>query len=633
HGSWRDPILINTIGHTAGVLLFGLIATLLIRDWRIHGIRQTRLSLVAALLALGWNIGSLIILASPDPASPRIQFVAAAIFSMLSLLPAVLFQVAVQGLRAIVVAGYVVSASAIALHFCEPFSSNSSLHQSGLLAIAFGFSVLTLVAFFLCRNRGLDVQAERTEWISLACLLLFTSSFLHFGYRHFTSSWAAEIAWHHIGIPVALIVLLRDYRFLLLDTFVRFLVTSGLATVYVTSILVLSLEFGLWGIIRPSMFLTGIAVVGLCLLLVSFAFVRNLLQFWVNRVIFRRQNVADCLRTMGNLASSARSEQELLAQAGHQIACHLRAERFAIVAEPRDRNVSLRPSLLFREQDRSGFPRQDFHVEAQIPLRFSSGDARCLILGQRRGGRRYRSDDLDDMQRLGAIMVEQVERFRAEELRRLANQAELRALQAQINPHFLFNALNTLYGIIDRRSTDARRMVLDLADIFRYFLGGERTVIPLSEELKIVEAYLEIEAFRLGDRLETELIISDSGRSTLIPVLSIQPLVENAVRHGVAAKPGRVRVSVKAEHVPAGLRVAVEDTGVGFERSQTRPQGGTGLGLENVRRRLTLCYGSSAELQVQSSGAGTTVSFLVPDTQSTEAARQELEVEHDPLIS
>ena len=633
-GNWRDPILINTIGHTAGVLLFGLIIALLIRDWRTHGVRRTKLSLIAALLALGWNAGSLIVLASHDPASSAwIEFVATASFSMLSLLPAVLFQVAVQGRHRIVVAaGYVVSACAVALHFCEPFSGTAGLHQAGLVSVVFGFGVLTITAFLLGRRSGGRMPAEKSEWLSLGCLLLFTSSFLHFGYQHFRSPWAAEIAWHHIGIPVALIVLLGDYRFLLLDTFIRFLVNSGLAALYIAVVLVLGQKFRLWDLIRPSMFLTGIALVALCLLLISFASVRNSLQAWVSRVIFRRQDVDDCALAIAKLALSARSEEELLAQAGRQIAGHLQAERFAVAAEPRDRSASLRPSLLSGEYSRNGLLREEFHAEARLPLRFSSGDGRCLILGSRRGGRRYRSDDLDDMRRLGAAVVEQVERFRAEELRRLVNQAELRALQAQINPHFLFNALNTLYVTIDRGSRDARRMVLNLAEIFRYFLRGHRAVIPLFEEIRIVEAYLEIEALRLGDRLETELCISDSAKSMLIPILSIQPLVENAVKHGVAAKQGRGRVSVKAERLPAGLRVTVEDTGVGFEQSQTRPQDGTGFGLENVRRRLSLCYGSSAELQIQSSEAGTTVSFLLPDPVAAEHAPAELETESDPLI-
>jgi signal transduction histidine kinase len=634
-GNWRDPIFINTIGHSAGVLLFGLIIALLIRDWHTHGVRRTKLSLIAALLALGWNIGSLLVLASNGPASfAWIEFVATVSFSMLSLLPAVLLQVAVQEKhRVVVAAGYAVSACAVVLHFCEPFSGTASLHQAGLVAIVIGFGILTITAFLLGRKRGQRPSPETSEWICLACLLLFTSSFLHFGYQHSSSPWAAEIAWHHIGIPVALIVLLRDYRFLLLDTFIRFLVNSGLAAAYIAAVLVLNQEFQLWDLIRPSMFLTGITLAAFCLLLISFAFVRNSLQAWVSRFVFRRQSVDDCASSIVNLALSARSEEELLVQGGQKIADHLEAERFAVLAERRRQPASCKPSVLFGEHGDEAFARLDFHAEAQLPLRFSSGDARCLILGPRRGGRRYYNDDLDDMRRLGAAVVEQVEHFRAEELKRLMNQAELRALQAQINPHFLFNALNTLYGIIDRTSRDARRMVINLAEIFRYFLRGHQAVIPLSEELRIIEAYLEIEALRLGDRLETELIVSDAVRSTLIPILSVQPLVENAVKHGVAVKQGRGRVSVRAEKTPAGLQITVEDTGGGFKRSQTRPQDGMGLGLENVRRRLSLCYGPSAELQIQSNEARTAVSFLVPDLSPAEYTASELEVEPNPLIT
>jgi len=215
------------------------------------------------------------------------------------------------------------------------------------------------------------------------------------------------------------------------------------------------------------------------------------------------------------------------------------------------------------------------------------------------------------MRRLGTAIVEQVERFRAEELRRLASEAELRALQAQINPHFLFNALNTLYGTIDRTSQEARRMVLNLADIFRYFLQGDRVTIQLSEELRIVEAYLEIEKLRLGDRLETELSVSEAARAAMIPILSIQPLVENAVKHGISAKAGRGRVSVTVRTTDSGLCISVEDTGVGFEESSRHPRERSGVGLENVRRRLALYYGPAAELTIRSTGEGTRVSFLI----------------------
>jgi signal transduction histidine kinase len=609
--SLRDPVLINTVGHTAGVLLFGLIIVLLIRDWRAHGVRQTKLSLVAAALALGWNVGSLVALASNSAGTLPIGMVETVSFSVLSLLPAVLLQVALQGKhRLIVTAGYAVSTCAVALHFGELAYPSVGLHQAALVSIAAGFGLLTVIAFLVRRKHRTDGQTDAAEWISLGCLLLFTSSFLHFGYQHVSSPWAAEITWHHIGIPVALIVLLQDYRFLLLDTFVRFLVNSGLAAVYVATLLALNQRFRWRESIHSSMFLIGMMLVALCLSLILFAYFRNALQAWVGRVIFRRRSIDECIKTIMNLASTARSEEDLLARAAGEVADHFRTDRFAVLAESAGNTTAERPSVLFGARHRA----EDFSAEARIPLRFSSGDLRFLVAGARRGGRRYLSEDLEDMRRLGTVIVEQVERFRSEELRRLASQAELRALQAQINPHFLFNALNTLYGTIDRSSHEARRMVLNLADIFRYLLQGDRVTIQLSEEIRIVQAYLEIEKLRLGDRLETELVVSESARASIIPILSIQPLVENAVKHGIAARQTRGRVCVTAHTTDMGLRVTVEDTGVGFEESRRRLGAGTGVGLENVRRRLTLCYGAIADLNIQSNGSGTTVTFFIPGT-------------------
>src|SRR5438045_2363829 len=127
----RDPVLINTIGHTAGLLLFGFIILLLIRDWRAQGIRQTRRSLIAAALALGWNAGSLVALASHDQSTLLLGILMTGSFSVLSLLPAVLLDVALQGQeRMLVTAGYVVSSCAVLLHFSELFSQGIGLHQT-----------------------------------------------------------------------------------------------------------------------------------------------------------------------------------------------------------------------------------------------------------------------------------------------------------------------------------------------------------------------------------------------------------------------------------------------------------------------------------------------------------------------
>jgi two-component system LytT family sensor kinase len=198
-------------------------------------------------------------------------------------------------------------------------------------------------------------------------------------------------------------------------------------------------------------------------------------------------------------------------------------------------------------------------------------------------------------------------------MQRLVSEAELRALHSQINPHFLFNALNTIYGIIPREVTGARRTVLNLADIFRYFLQSDRILIPLSEELKIVRAYLEIEHLRLGPRFQTMIQIDRDIEQTLIPVLSVQPLVENAIKHGVSTQPGEGWLRVSAHRADHGLTITVEDSGAGpGSNPGDTPARGAGVGLANVSRRLQLCFGPDADVKMQHGKSGTRVEFSVP---------------------
>ena len=191
---------------------------------------------------------------------------------------------------------------------------------------------------------------------------------------------------------------------------------------------------------------------------------------------------------------------------------------------------------------------------------------------------------------------------------RLVNQAELRALQSQINPHFLFNALNTLYGTIPREANGARHMVANLADIFRYFLQSDRTFVPLAQEMQIVHAYLEVEQLRLGDRLKVEFQVDQAALDVPVPVLSVQPLVENAIKHGIAqsAEPGYVRLRIELRG---------EDLSIIVENSNDQPSvdvTGAGVGLQNVRRRLEICYGPDATLRLATDPRKTTAAICIP---------------------
>ena len=169
----------------------------------------------------------------------------------------------------------------------------------------------------------------------------------------------------------------------------------------------------------------------------------------------------------------------------------------------------LRPQILDRGQSSELGPRS--WAEVAVPLRFAEGDRQLLLLSARQAGRLYLSQDLEDLNRLAAEVVAQVSRRRRAELQGLATRAELQSLRAQINPHFLFNSLNALYGLIPRAAAEARRTVVNLAEIFRYCLQGNRQHVPLEEELRTVQAYLEVERLRLGSRLATQIDVSQPG--------------------------------------------------------------------------------------------------------------------------
>jgi two-component system, LytTR family, sensor kinase len=608
--SYRDPLLINTVGHSVGVLLFGVLVVLLFKDQRHNGLRQTRLSLIAGLLAFLWNLGSLLVLASSGRETLLLEAVVTFSFSVLSLLPAVLLHLVLKHTRrAFVICGYLMSGLAVLLHLVELAEPPSRPHQAALLVISAGFGLLVVITMALSLRSVRKPFALDSEVVSLGCLLLFTLSFVHFGYGHATSAWTSEIAWHHASIPLALFVLLQDYRFLLLDVFFRFLLNFGLAAAYALAAFALNERFQIWARMTRDEFWMGVGLVGLCVALISFAFARAVLQRWLTLRLFRRSGIEVSTTRLASAAAKAQTEQQVLQECAAALAECLSADRFLVQLNPM--NIADGP-LVTGSLPKGRLLENPAWVEAVIPLRFSRGDTCQILLGARLGGRRYLSEDLDLIRRLSGTVIEQVERFRGEALQRLVAQAELRALQSQINPHFLFNALNTLYGTIDRTSYLARRFVLNLAEIFRYFLRTDQTYIRLEEELQIVRAYLEIEKLRLGDRLETSLSVPEPALSTLIPVLTIQPLVENAVKHGIAAKRDKGCIAVIVSEIPGGLSVKVQDTGVGFAAEPRGASSGNGIGLKNVRQRLRLCYGDQSDLDIRSGSGGTVVSFVIP---------------------
>ena len=209
-------------------------------------------------------------------------------------------------------------------------------------------------------------------------------------------------------------------------------------------------------------------------------------------------------------------------------------------------------------------------------------------------------------------------------LREAALRARLRALQAQINPHFLFNALNSLAELVHGDPDEAEQLVGDLAHLLRYSLrSSAEGLVPLGNELEATQRYLRLERARLGDRLKVQFDVAEEANGVAVPGLVLQPLVENAVGHAVAPRPEGGSIRVEAAVNEDELRIVVEDDGPGLDDDQLRRYrseargdgpvgtGGAGGGLANVQQRLALSTGGELRVSRRSEG-GTCVQLLVP---------------------
>jgi LytS/YehU family sensor histidine kinase len=207
---------------------------------------------------------------------------------------------------------------------------------------------------------------------------------------------------------------------------------------------------------------------------------------------------------------------------------------------------------------------------------------------------------------------------REQEIERLASEAELRALRAQINPHFLFNALTTIGYLIQTTPSRALDTLMRLTALLRGVLRSEGELTTLGRELEIIEAYLDIEHARFEQRLRVRIDVAPNLRDLCIPPLLLQPLVENAVKHGIAPlrDGGDVIVSGHVQPSPAGsavLTLVVRDTGAGAAQEDLERRQRSGVGLRNVERRLSCQYGESAALTATTApGHGTTVTITLP---------------------
>jgi two-component system LytT family sensor kinase len=208
--------------------------------------------------------------------------------------------------------------------------------------------------------------------------------------------------------------------------------------------------------------------------------------------------------------------------------------------------------------------------------------------------------------------------LKLEEQERLLLQARMVALQNQINPHFLFNTLNTISSLVRFDPDTAREMILKLATILRRLLHSTDSFVPLREEMEFIDNYLDIEVVRFGrDKLRVVKELDPSSLEVMVPSMLLQPLVENCIKHGLAPKVEGGSIMLRSRLIKSRLVLEVEDDGVGMGAAQMLGQpeglGGGGIGMANVAERLKVLYGDTAKMIIDNrEGGGTSIRLRLP---------------------
>lgn len=222
---------------------------------------------------------------------------------------------------------------------------------------------------------------------------------------------------------------------------------------------------------------------------------------------------------------------------------------------------------------------------------------------------------------------ERLRRLQLEQLRLAASvkEAELRALKSQVNPHFLFNSLNSLRALIDEDAPRARESVTRLANMLRYSLqSGQQETVPLEEEIRIVEDYLALEMIRHEDRLRVRWAVEDEARALAVPPMLLQTLVENAVKYGISTRREGGEVTIAAALDGADLHIRVSNPGdLSSPPSPAAARAGssTGVGLRNASERLQLLFGDRARLSLAAEPAGCVTAHVLIPTASARSPR------------
>ncbi|MGI8508602.1 MAG: histidine kinase [Gemmatimonadaceae bacterium] len=634
--------LVHVTGFTTGIVLYGMLAAMMLR-LRIpkevdtgfaaaSGVAGSawgdRIPLATALLGLVWNVGGLVIYGGRDigAATPAPLFTAIA-FAALGFLPAVVVHAAsgdaAPWARLLTRSAYALSATGALLQLYSAAADGVAPSRVALILLSAGYGIIVAVLAIAMRS-----QPGGRRPLAVVALAAFAVMAIHLSSRESAHrSLAIELIGHHASLPLALVILYQDYRFAFADLFLK----RALALIALVSATLAAYVLVIAPYILPRLTLDASDPRATALLLALwvavaalYPAVRTALARFVDRVVLRRVNYA---RLRGDIAAhltTLDTAEVVLSEACAMLAPALsaRSVKWEVINVHSRTDRSEPIGVEFAGRDK---PSATIRVPTSEPPTYR------ILIGPLAGGRRMLSDDsaladavaLATARRIDVLRVahERRERtLRERDLQRLTSEAELRALRAQLNPHFLFNALTTIGYLVQTTPDRALDTLLKLTALLRAVLrksSGE--FVTIADEMEIVEAYLAIERARFEERLTVRIEVEGPLRSVRVPPLVLQPLVENAVKHGIALckEGGEVLVSVRTRDGSGdtGRQLVLEVVNTRAEVSLASTARGmySGIGLSNLERRLEHHYGAAASLSIQTvEGRGTRVEVVLP---------------------
>jgi hypothetical protein len=568
--------LIDVLGFLTGAALYALLFSVAMR--RREALAD-RLPPLTAVLGLLWNVSGLAAYGIHDFAgSDPSPWLVATGYSALGFLPAVVVHSFLRSrenerprpiVRAVIITAYAVSTFAETLMFWAARQGHAP-SVTALQILSWFYAILIIPVLALKRGRS--------RW-SIVALAVFAITALHLSHHEGAhESWLIELGGHHASIPLIFAILYQDFRFALADQFLKRALTL-FTTIAIAATLYIGIAVPVFEQhpVRSDPVAIGVAII----LWVGTAMLYPLLargaSWFVDRVVLRRVDYRRLRESITAEVNIAATPEEVL-----EIVCS-----------------SLRPTLAadIRWSSENG----------TIPIITTEAPHYALVIGAFDSGRSLLSDDTELLHSVATIAGRRIDAIR---FSHLIADAELRALRAQINPHFLFNALNTIGFLIQTAPSRAQLTLMKLTALLRGVLRSTGSAILLGDEIDVVSAYLEIEQARFEERLRVVIDVTDDARHVRVPPLVVQPLVENAIKHGIAHSRtgGEVRVIARANGL--SLSISVWNSGAALPALRKR-----GIGLSNVEQRLRHQYGEKARLSLSSRNGQTVAEVSIPIAQ------------------